>query len=192
MHVYTHIRPRTLPPASNNREDADNTPISPSVKNNPPCQATSLFHELVHPLYCVTHSRPPKRIYCSDALGSTTALSRKSSKSMLAHDAVAAVLSHKHHPIIHVGAGPIQLVYALHSRLNVQLVVDKILCSPLIWRNRVQWVCYRVFPAHRNRFFDPASEFLSTHWWSQNPACQRCFSEPLKNCHTACKFLQLP
>jgi len=22
---------------------------------------------------------------------------------------------------------------------------------------------------------DPASVFLSTHWWSQHPACQRCF-----------------
>ena len=45
---------------------------------------------------------------CLDAKGRpTTALSRKQFKSMLAHDAVAAALSHKHcpSPIIHVGAG---------------------------------------------------------------------------------------
>ena len=38
-------------------------------------------------------------------------LLEKPFKSTLAHDAVAVVLSHKHHPIIHVGAGPIQLIY---------------------------------------------------------------------------------
>ena len=32
---------------------------------------------------------------------------------------------------------------------------------------------YSTDPGHKNRFFDPASECLSTHWWSQNPACQR-------------------
>jgi len=38
-HKYTHIHshPRQ------NREDTDNTPIFPSVKNNPPRQATSAF-----------------------------------------------------------------------------------------------------------------------------------------------------
>jgi len=50
------------------------------------------------------------------------------------------------------------------------------------------FVYYMVFPGHRNRFLDPASEFLSTHWWSQNPACQRCFYKPLKNCHAAGEF----
>ena len=51
---------------------------------------------------------------------------------------------------------------------------------------------YRVVPAHRNHFFDPASEFLSTPWWSQNPACQRCFYKPLRNCHPASEFLHSP
>jgi len=37
--------------------------------------------------------------------------SRNSSKSTLAHDAVAAALSRKHHSIIRVGAGLIQFVY---------------------------------------------------------------------------------
>jgi len=42
---------------------------------------------------------------------------------------------------------------------------------------------YRVIPGHRNHRNDPASVFLSTHWWSQHPACQRCFYKPLRNCH---------
>jgi len=40
---------------------------------------------------------------------------------------------------------------------------------------------YSSIPAHRNHTFDPATVFLSTHWWSQHPACQRCFYKPLKN-----------
>jgi len=63
------------------------------------------------------------------------ARSRRSSKSTLAHDAVATALPHMHHPIIHVDAGPIQLVYASHSGLAVELILDKILFSPLIWRD---------------------------------------------------------
>jgi len=42
------------------------------------------------------------------------------SKSMLAHDAVAAAVLHKHHPIIRVGAGLIQFVYLSHSRLATE------------------------------------------------------------------------
>ena len=34
---------------------------------------------------------------------------------------------------------------------------------------------YSRVPGHRNHVFDPASVFLSTHRWSQHPACQRCF-----------------
>jgi len=45
--VYTHIRPRILPPASKNRKDTDNTRISPCIKKNkPPRQATSALHRL--------------------------------------------------------------------------------------------------------------------------------------------------
>ena len=36
---------------------------------------------------------------------------------------------------------------------------------------------------HSNHLNDPASVFLSTHRWSQHPACQRCFYKPLINCH---------
>jgi len=48
---------------------------------------------------------------------------------MLAHDAVAAVVLHKHHLIIHVGAGLIQFVYGSHSRLAADLTLDKNLFS---------------------------------------------------------------
>ena len=45
-------------------------------------------------------------------------------KSTLAHDAVAAVVLHKHHLIIRVGAGLIQFVYGSHSRLAADLTLD--------------------------------------------------------------------
>ena len=45
-----------------------------------------------------------------------TVRSRNPSKSTLAHDAVAAAVSHTHHSIIHVGAGLIQFVYGSHSK----------------------------------------------------------------------------
>jgi len=44
-------------------------------------------------------------------------LLKNPSKSTLAHDAVAAAVLHKHHPIIPIGAGLIQFVYDLRSRL---------------------------------------------------------------------------
>ena len=43
--------------------------------------------------------------------------SRNPSKSTLAHDAVAAAVLHKHHLIIRVGAGLIQVVYGSRSHL---------------------------------------------------------------------------
>jgi len=56
--VYTQIHPHKLPPASKKKEDTDNTPISPSVKNNPLCPATSALHRLTDPV----HLRPPTTI----------------------------------------------------------------------------------------------------------------------------------
>ena len=50
-------------------------------------------------------------------------------KSTLAHDAVAAVVLHKHHLIIRVGASLIQFVYGSHSRLAADLTLDKNLFS---------------------------------------------------------------
>ena len=46
-------------------------------------------------------------------------------KSTLAHDAVSAVVLHKHHLIIRVGAGLIQFVYGSLSRLAADLTLDK-------------------------------------------------------------------
>ena len=54
---------------------------------------------------------------------------RNSSKSTLVHDVVAAVVLHKHHPIIRVGAGLIQSVYGSHSRMAADLTLDKNLFS---------------------------------------------------------------
>jgi len=50
-------------------------------------------------------------------------------KSTLVHDAVAAVVLHKHHLIIRVGAGLIQFVYGSHSRMAEDLTLDKNLFS---------------------------------------------------------------
>ena len=47
--------------------------------------------------------------------------------------------------------------------------------SQYITESRFHKHSYRVIPGHRNQVFDPASVFLSTHSWSQHPACQRCF-----------------
>jgi len=44
----------------------------------------------------------------------TCALPKKPTDSTLSHGSVAAVLSHKHHLIIHICAGLIQFVYCLH------------------------------------------------------------------------------
>ena len=51
---------------------------------------------------------------------------RNTSKSTLAHDTVPAVLLHKHHLIIRVGAGLIQFVYCSHPRMTVDLPSTKI------------------------------------------------------------------
>jgi len=57
--------------------------------------------------------------------------SRNLTKSTLAHDAVAAAVSHKHHSIIRVGAGLIQFVYfSSHLHLAADLNLDKVPFSP--------------------------------------------------------------
>jgi len=60
--------------------------------------------------------------------------SRNPSKSTLTHDAVAAVVLHKHHSIICVGAVLIQFVYGSHSRLAADFMPNKVLFSP--WFSR--------------------------------------------------------
>jgi len=59
---------------------------------------------------------PPALLLSRRNLLSDTVCSRSPLKSTLAHDAVAAVVSHKLHLIICVGAGLIQLVYGSHSK----------------------------------------------------------------------------
>jgi len=54
---------------------------------------------------------------------------RNPSKSTQAHDAVTAVVLHKHHLIIRVGAGLIQFVYGPHSHMAADLTLDKNLFS---------------------------------------------------------------
>jgi len=58
-------------------------------------------------------------------------LSRNPSKSTLAHDAVAAAVSQKHHSIIRVGTGRIQFACRSHSRLSTEFIL---LCSPFFLR----------------------------------------------------------
>ena len=56
--------------------------------------------------------------------------SRNPSKSTIAHDAVAAAVSHKHNSIIRVGAGLINFVYGSHSLLATELILQRILFWP--------------------------------------------------------------
>ena len=60
--------------------------------------------------------------------------SRNPSKSTLAHDAIATAVLHKHHPIIRVGAGLIQLVYRSHLRLATEATRNKNAFSPFFAR----------------------------------------------------------
>jgi len=56
--------------------------------------------------------------------------SRNPSKPTLSHDVVAAVVSHKHHLIIHVAAGLIQFVHGSHSKRGHGAQFIWILLSP--------------------------------------------------------------
>ena len=76
--------------------------------------------------------RPPSCPFVEPAallLARSQTCSLKKSDPTLAHDAVAAVVLHKHHLIIRVGAGLIQFVYGSHSRLAADLTLDKNLFS---------------------------------------------------------------
>jgi len=60
---------------------------------------------------------PPALLLSRPNQSTVAVRSRNLFKFTLAHEVVAAVVSHKHHSIICVGAGLIQFVYGLHSRL---------------------------------------------------------------------------
>ena len=70
--------------------------------------------------------------------------SRNTSKSTLAHDAVATAVLHNHYSIIRVSAGLIQVVYVLHSRLAADLILHKVIfppCfSPQAFHVKLGWV----------------------------------------------------
>jgi len=65
---------------------------------------------------------------------------------MLAHDVVAAAVLHKHHSIIHVGAGLIHFVHGSQSRLATGVTSSRILF----------WPFFRVV-------------FLRTRFWGRRP-----------------------
>ena len=69
---------------------------------------------------------PARRNQSPDAVRS-----RNLSKSTIAHDAVAAAVLYKHHPIIRVGAGLIQFVYWSHLRLVTEATRNRNAFLPL-------------------------------------------------------------
>ena len=78
---------------------------------------------ICHPPSCrLALTRPP--------LSPDAVRLRNPSKSTLAHDAVAAAVLHKHHPIIRVGAGLIQFVYGSRSHLAAEATHHKNAFSP--------------------------------------------------------------
>jgi len=88
----------------------------------------------------------------------------------------------------------VQLFLCLHSQTDTCAVCSSDIASyePCVVRHCPPTLLYRVVPGHRNHLNDPASEFLSTHSWSQNPACMCCFYKPLKNYHPDSGFLHSP
>ena len=77
--------------------------------------------------------------------------SQKLSKSTQAHDKVASSLSHKHHPIIHIGAGPTYLIYGSTSQLEANLTIPSkiyfcpfsrgvsLINMPFLWGKKEMW-----------------------------------------------------
>jgi len=65
----------------------------------------------------------PAQLLSRPNLSPDAVRSRNLSKSTLAHDAVAAAVSHKHLSVIRVGAGLIQFVYGSHWRLAANLIL---------------------------------------------------------------------
>jgi len=63
-------------------------------------------------------ARPPSCRLSADKLLLDAVRFTNPSKSTLAHDAVAAAVLHKHHPIIRVGVDLIQFVYESRSHLG--------------------------------------------------------------------------
>jgi len=81
-------------------------------------------------------------------------------KSTLAHDEVAAVVLHKHHLIIRVGAGLIQFVYGSHWRLAADLTLDKNLFS-LPFSRGFSWYLPSILGKEATMPLNPAELFGS-------------------------------
>jgi len=90
---------------------------------------------ICHPPSCrLALTRPP--------LSPDAVRLRNPSKSTLAHDAVAAAVLHKHHPIIRVGAGLIQFVYGSRSHLAAEATHHKNAFSPFSCEfSYPDWLC---------------------------------------------------
>ena len=64
----------------------------------------------------------------------TSALPTKPPDSTTANGTATAALSHRHHLIIRLDAGPIQFVYCLHLPLAAaEIILHKILFPPFLW-----------------------------------------------------------
>jgi len=72
------------------------------------CIAYIHAHIHVHTCTC-TGAQDTCLVHAATHFAATWALPKKLTESTPAHDAVAAALSHKHHPIIRIGAGLISL-----------------------------------------------------------------------------------
>ena len=66
----------------------------------------------------------------SSSVSNLRLIPRNPSNSTPAHNAVAAALSHKHHPVINVGAGPIQLGHGPPLHPAADAIHQKVLFSP--------------------------------------------------------------
>ena len=129
-----------------------------------------------------TRASTPVR-WCSNFLAmqtistnlATGALPKKPTESTPAHGAVAAVLSHRHHLIIRFGAGPVQFVYGLYSKLghgaypsqnSISTIVFAgffiFLCNFLLWPGI--WNYYLVILAWF-RWDEKNSKNLMIFWW---------------------------
>jgi len=106
---------------------------------------------------------PPALLQVQQNQSPNAVRSRNPSKSMLAHDAVAAAVSHKHHSIIRVGAGLIHFVCGSHLRFATELIYQRILFSTwfsravaLFARNIIFFIC--------SKYYDPAWETDCKRW----------------------------
>ena len=80
--------------------------------------------------YCILYLLPA--VFCPQSTDAVR--SSHPSNCTLAHDAVAAVVSHKHHSITCDGAGLIHFVYGSHSHWAADLILHKILFLPFFSR----------------------------------------------------------